>query len=82
MVVTGAGVRGGIVGGVQLNDSGREYVAQSIDSATGAGGDGDIPFEETLGAMGKTLGALAGIDRTRLDEMVTSGKVVDAAIDS
>jgi len=82
MVLMGDGVRGGIVGGVELNDSGREYVAQSINSTSGAGGDGDIPFEETLGAMGKTVGAIMGIERTRLDEMLTTGKVVESAIDS
>ncbi|HHH30829.1 MAG TPA: DUF1501 domain-containing protein [Polyangiaceae bacterium] len=78
-VLMGNGVKPGIVGGVELNGSGKEYIAQSIDSATGAGG-GDIPFEETLGAMGKTLGAIMGVDAERLDEILPPGKIVQSAV--
>ncbi len=78
-VLMGNGVNPGIVGGVELNGSGSEYIAQSIDSATGAGG-GDIPFEETLGAMGKTLGAIMGVPPDRLDEILPPGKIVESAV--
>jgi len=78
MVLIGNGIKGGVVGGVAKNNSGKEYVAQAIDSATGEAG-GDIPFEETLGAMGKTLAAAVGIEPDRIDQMITGGKVVEAA---
>ena len=58
MVLMGDRVNPGIVGGVELNGAGNEYIAQSIDSATGSGG-GDIPFEETLGAGRQDAGQLA-----------------------
>ncbi len=81
MVLMGNGIQGGIVGGVELNGNGTEYIAQPIDSATGAGGaGGDIPFEETLGAAGKTLGALMGVGEERLDELLPPGKVVRSII--
>ena len=79
MVLIGNGLSGGVVGGVKKNNSGKEYVAQAIDSATG-GVDGDIPYEETLGAMGKTVAAAVGIERDRIDEMIEGGKVVESAL--
>ncbi|WP_045118752.1 DUF1501 domain-containing protein [Haliangium ochraceum] len=79
-VLMGNGLKGGVVGGVELNGSGKEYVAQSIDSTTGAGGDGDIPFEETLGAMGKTLGVAMGIEEARMDQILPPGKVVRSVL--
>jgi len=80
-VLMGSGVKGGIVGGVELNKSGSEYQAQAIDSASGAGGSsGDIPFEETLSAMGKTLGVAMGISPERMEQILPGGKVVQSVI--
>jgi uncharacterized protein (DUF1501 family) len=77
MVMMGDGLKGGVVGGVELNGSGKEYIAQSIDSTSGQGG-GDIPFEETLGAAGKTLGVAMGVAPDRMDQVVTPGKAVQS----
>jgi hypothetical protein len=79
MVMMGNGLNAGVVGGVALNDSGNEYIAQPIDSTTGEAG-GDIPFEETLGAAGKTLGVALGISEDRMNEMLPPGKVVQSVI--
>ncbi len=79
-MLMGEGIRGGVIGGVELNPGGKEYVAQDIDATTGAGGvGGDIPFEDTLGAVGKTMGVALGVSAERMDEIVTTGKVVAAA---
>ena len=79
MIVMGDGVEPGVIGG--LTESTRDFAAKPIQSTTGEGVDGgDIPLSDTLGAAGKTLGALMGVDEARLDEMVTPGKVVRAAI--
>jgi uncharacterized protein (DUF1501 family) len=82
MVMMGTGLKGGIIGGVELNGSGSEYIAQSIDSATGAaaGGGGDIVFEESLASAGKTLGHAMGVSSDRLDELLPPGKIVHAAL--
>ena len=80
LVLMGDGIRGGIVGGLALNEAGTEYRAQAIDSTTGQGGaDGDIVFDDTLGAAGKTLGAAMGVGSDRLDELVPPGKIVQSA---
>jgi uncharacterized protein (DUF1501 family) len=79
MVLMGEGIKGGIVGGVEPNAAGTEYISTSIDSTTGAKG-GDIPFEESLGAAGKTLGYALGVPEARLDEMIEGGKVVKSII--
>jgi hypothetical protein len=78
-VMIGKGFRGSVIGG--LTPKAGDYAALPIVSATGAGdASGDIPFEQTLGAMGKTLGTAIGISSARLDENIMTGKVVKAAL--
>lgn len=79
MVLMGNGIKGGVVGGVEPNDPGTEYIAASIDSTTGAKG-GDIPFEESLAAAGKTLGYALGVSEDRLGQMIPGGKVVKSIV--
>ncbi|MBL4688618.1 MAG: DUF1501 domain-containing protein [Nannocystaceae bacterium] len=81
MVLIGNGVAPGVIGGVAPTPDNDDYIAQPIDSSTGAAAvDGDIPFEETLGAAGKTLGRVLGVDVARLDEIAPPGKIVEAAL--
>jgi hypothetical protein len=78
-VMIGKGIKGSVVGGL-VPKSG-DYAAMPIVSATGAGDlSGDIPFEETLGAVGKTLGTALGIGAPALDENILVGKPVKAAL--
>jgi uncharacterized protein (DUF1501 family) len=78
-VMFGKGIKGGVIGG--LEPKAGDYAAQAIVSATGAGSDtGDIPFEETLGALGKTLGTAIGVSPAALDDNILLGKPVTAAL--
>ncbi len=80
-VVIGKNVHGGIIGGTAPRNG--DYIATSIDSITGAGiadGSGDIKFEDTLAAAGKTIGAALGITTATLDQEITGGKVVVGAL--
>ncbi|MEL6182975.1 MAG: hypothetical protein AAFU79_00030 [Myxococcota bacterium] len=77
-VMMGPGLRGSVIGSIER--SGNDYVSTAIDSTTGAGGGGDIPFEETLGSMAKTLGTALGVDRATLDAHIELGKPVTAAL--
>jgi hypothetical protein len=78
-VLLGKGVRGGVVGG--LVRKGADFAAEAIDSATGrAKPGGDVPFDEGLSAMAKTLGAALGLPPAALDDDVVGGKVVAAAV--
>jgi hypothetical protein len=79
-VMIGKGLRAGVVGG--LEPKAGDYLATGIDSGSGAAqpGAGDIPFTETLAAMGKTLGAAVGLPGETLDRHIGGGKVVRAAI--
>ena len=78
-VMFGKGIKAGVVGG--LEPKAGDYAAMPIVSSTGAGADaGDIPFEETLGALGKTLGSAIGISSAALDENILLGKPVTAAL--
>ena len=80
-VLIGKPFRGSIVGGVEPANN--DYRALSLNSSSGAGvagGGGDIPFSETLSAVGKTLGAACGVDRGVLDASILGGKVVAGAL--
>ncbi|MCA9620953.1 MAG: DUF1501 domain-containing protein [Myxococcales bacterium] len=78
-VLMGNGIKESLVGGIEL--AGSEYRATDIDAATGQSTPGgDIAFEDTLNAMGKTLGVALGVSGERMDEILPSGKVVSAAI--
>jgi hypothetical protein len=79
-VLIGKPIRGGVVGG--LEPKANDYYATPIDSATGEKrpGGGDIKFEETLSAMGKTLGTALGVPQAVLDAQIQGGKVVTGAL--
>ncbi len=78
-VMIGKAIKGSVVGG--LEPKAGDFYATAINSTTGAGGTGgDIPFSETLGAMGKTLGMASGVDKATLDTEINQGKVVAGAL--
>jgi hypothetical protein len=79
-ILIGKSIHPGVIGG--LEPAAGDYYASPIDSKTGRGvtGGGDIPFAETLAAMGKTLGAAVGVPRAALDTEISQGKVVEAAL--
>ena len=78
MVMTGPGLRGGVVGGIE-RDGGNDYRSRSIDPETGAPG-GSIPYEETLSSMAHTLGKALGIDDQTLATNIKTGRVVRSAL--
>jgi hypothetical protein len=80
-VMIGAGFKGSLIGGVELQQNGNDYQATGINSTTGAGTDsGDIAYTDTLGSMGMTLGKACGVSDTDLTTQITQGKVVTAAL--
>lgn len=79
MLLMGNGIKPGVVGGVELDPAGKEYQSTSIDSATGDM-HGDIPFEETLAAAGKTLAYALGVPEARVDDMIDGGKIVKSIV--
>lgn len=78
-VIIGSRVKSSVIGGIV--SAGVDFRAQGFDAATGAANDkGDVPFTDTLGATGKTLGMATGVPRAVLDEQITRGKVITAAL--
>jgi hypothetical protein len=79
-VIIGKRIRGSVVGGVVK--AGNDYAATPIDSKTGlpATSGADIRFEETLGAVGKTIAAAVGLSSEVLNDQITTGKIVQAAL--
>lgn len=80
-VLIGKGVKGGVYGGVGVRMAGADVSALPINSTTGKGDmGGDIAFDDTLGAVGKTIGAAVGVDAKVLDDQITQGKMIRAAL--
>jgi len=79
-LLMGSRIRAGVVGGVVPYQD--DYTSVGIDSGSGRAmdGGGDVPYEETLGAVGKTIGAAVGVAQPRLDEAITAGKALRAAL--
>ncbi len=80
-LMIGPNIKGGVVGGLSQPAGASDFMAKSIDSATGQGVTaGDIPYAETLGAMGKTLATAVGVDPTVIDTQISLGKAVTGVL--
>jgi hypothetical protein len=80
-VVMGPAIRASVIGGVAAQTGGKEFRAMGIDSTSGKANDaGDIPYEETLASVGKTIGMAVGVAQADLDSQITKGKVIRAAL--
>jgi Protein of unknown function (DUF1501) len=83
-LLIGKGVKAGVIGGLEAN--GNDFKAMALSSATGQGvpkdqaSGADIAFADTLGAVGKTLGAVLGVPAQAVEDNITQGKVVTAAL--
>lgn len=80
-ILVGKRIRGSVVGGV--TKLGSDYAATGIDSQSGAStAAGDIRFEDTLAAVGKTIATAVGLPDSVLNDQITAGKPVQAALTS
>lgn len=80
-IAIGKPFKAGVIGGVARVAS--DYGALGIDSKTGAGvaGSGaDIDAGSTLASFGKTALAAVGVDPATIDTLISTGKVVPAAL--
>ena len=80
-VFIGPGFKGSVIGGMAPTANNFDFRATGFDSASGASTDtGDVPYEQTLGSVGKTLCAAVGVPRAVIDDQITKGKVIPAAL--
>ncbi len=79
-VIIGKPIKAGVIGGITPHAN--DFTAMDINSMTGAGvaTGGDIPANESLSAWGKTLGTAVGVPQSVLDQNITLGKTVTAAL--
>jgi Protein of unknown function (DUF1501) len=79
-IIVGKNVNAGLFGGTVARFG--DYSATGIDSVTGKGivDGGDIKYDDTLAAFGKTLGAVLGISAATLEAEISGGKIIQAAI--
>lgn len=75
-VMIGKGIKPGVIGGLVPGGN-----SADIDSVTGAiSTGGDIPAADSLASVAKTLGRALGISQASLDDQITAGKTVAAAL--
>lgn len=83
-VLIGDRVRAGVIGGVE--PYGDDFGASGFDAATGERVPIDsstgthVPFEQTLESTAKTIGAALGVPSDYLDQEITGGRVITAAL--
>lgn len=75
-VMIGKGIKGGIIGGLIPGGKSADF-----DAATGAISlTGDVPSGDSLASVAKTLGRAIGISQASVDDQITAGKTVTAAL--
>jgi hypothetical protein len=75
-VMIGKGIKGGIIGGLIPGGKSADF-----DAATGAiNPSGDVPYADSLASVAKTLGRAIGISQASVDDQITAGKTVTAAL--
>lgn len=80
-ILIGAPFKGGVYGAVKETANGYDSQATGINSTTGAGDDGgDIKYEDTFASVGKTFGIAVGVTQAIIDDQITKGKVITAAL--
>jgi hypothetical protein len=78
-IAIGKPFRAGVIGGIAPVAG--DYGALAIDSRTGAGtASGDVPAGSTLASFGKTALAAVGVDGAAIDNLISAGKVIPAAL--
>lgn len=84
MYLFGPTIKPGVIGGLESYQRRRDQIdfsAKCINSANGlTGGASDIPFTETLSAVGKTLASAVGVPNARINERIDGGKIITAAL--
>jgi len=78
-ITIGKPFKAGVIGGV--GPVAGDYGALAINSQNGRGGaGGDVEPAATLTALGKTVMTGLGVDSAVIDDQITSGKVISAAL--
>ncbi len=85
MYVFGSSIQPGVVGGLETyarrpDPDGSDFKASAINSTTGGVLNPDIPFEQTLSSVGKTLAAAVGISDERIEVRIETGRVITGAL--
>lgn len=80
-LIIGPAVKGGVVGGIAFNPAAKDFQAQAFASSTGkVSANADVPYNETLASVGKTLASACGLPSATIETNVVAGKVVPAAL--
>ncbi len=83
MYVFGPSIKPGMVGGLetyQRRANQIDFKARAINAATGGVASPDIPFEQTLVAVGKTLAKAVGVSDARIAKRFDGGKIIAGAL--
>ncbi len=83
MFTFGSSIKPGVVGGIEpVYKSGSlvDFSATGINAANGKTDNADIPYEQTLVSVGKTLARSVGISEERINVRFNGGKIINGAL--
>ena len=85
MYVFGSPIKAGVVGGLETyqrrsGPAGIDFKARAINAGNGTTSNANIPFEQTLSSVGKTLATAVGIDAARINKRIDTGRVITGAL--
>ncbi len=83
MFTFGSTVKPGVVGGIEpVSKDGSiiEFSATGINAANGKTRNADIPYDQTLVSVGKTLARSVGISEERINVRFSGGKIITGAL--
>lgn len=72
----GPDIKGGVTGGLELDERTKRPYAQGINSTTGKTDNPDINANVTLHSAAKSLLVASGVEASKIDKLVLDGKVV------
>ena len=78
-IIIGSAIKSSVIGGIV--PATKDFKASGFDSNSGEMTEsGDVAFGSALASVGKTLGRAVGISQTVLDDQISKGKVIPAAL--
>jgi hypothetical protein len=80
-IIYGNRIKGNLYGGLEYNESKKDFVSLPMNAQTGMGDrGGDISTQETFASFAKTLAYAVGVSVADVDKMILKGKCLESVV--